>query len=65
MIVNRNTNKIYIVLNKDKKIYDSDQYAKKLNDQDEGPTINLGGGGKGKPSKGPAMDSGKYKLDKL
>eukprot|EP00483_Globobulimina_turgida_P012736 UN12759 len=42
VIVNKNTNKIYIVLNTDEKEYGSDQYAKKLNDFDEGPTINLG-----------------------
>ena len=54
VIINQNTDKIYIVLNKDKKEYGSDQYAKKLNDNDEGPSINLGG-----------IHSGKSKLEKI
>ena len=43
VIVNRNTNKIYIALNREAKEFGSDEYARKLNDADEGPTINLGG----------------------
>eukprot|EP01084_Bolivina_argentea_P167785 291113_1 len=49
VIVDKKTNKLYVILNKDEKEYGSDQYAKKLNDLDEGPTINLRGkGGKKK-----------------
>eukprot|EP01083_Nonionella_stella_P070460 188534_1 len=43
VIVNKQTKKMYIVLNNDAKELGSDQYAKKLNDVDEGPTIHLGG----------------------
>lgn len=63
VIVNQNTNKIYIVLNNEEREYSSDQYAKKLNDEDEGPkNISFKIGGK---SKGPAVESGKHKLDKI
>ena len=41
VIVNRDTNKIYIVLNKDKKIYDSDRFAKRSSDEDEEPGIDV------------------------
>ena len=53
VIVNKNTNKIYIVLNKEAKEFSSDQYAKKMTDTDDGPTIRLGGHAK---SKGPASE---------